>query len=445
MDSIRPKFKKTRKSFPRWTIYIIVLIVLATTSFIFFGSITANFVIDQIEQISLLKDGKYLVLFQNNAEIRSSGGFIGSFATVDVGNFQIKNLNFNTNIHALDRSFTDKYYVEPPTPMAEFLKGQSWTLRDSNYDASFDEAAKDILYFYQAETGDNVDGIIALNTNVLIDLLKITGPITMDQYGITVTATNFYDAAAYQIEKNYFQNPENWVINEPKTFLKDLYPEIMHRAFAKKIELAKLLKRELEQKEIIFYFRDAAKEQIAVSHNWAGKIPTNQELKDSFETSGNVDYLYINSNSYSGDKSSIKMKESIDYQVVKNEQGNLVATLKITRTHTGSYVWPDGPNDTWIRAFAPAGSLLLSAKLNEKDIRNVVTIGSEAEKTFFGYQNFINPGQVSILEFSYVLPFQISQYHLLVQKQPGVIGNELTVVYADKVLFNGVLDGDKKL
>lgn len=458
VDAIRKRAKKKRTKkaglkatshFRKisWIIFLCLFgLAVLSSSFIFFGRIAADYIFDHIGPLSLFRDGKYLILFQNNAEIRSSGGFIGSFAVAEVQNFEIKNLSFNTNILALDRQFSNENFVEAPAkPLTKFLKGQSWTLRDSNYDASFPEASQDILSFYQKETGQKADGIIALNAKVVIDVLKLTGPIHLAKYNVTVSADNFYDVAQYQVEKAYFDNPENWVINEPKTFLKDLYPEIIKKAMHNKIALVKLLKKELVQKEIIFYFSDLTKEQTAVKENWAAKIPTNQELKDLFEMTNNPDYLYINSNSYSGDKSSIKIKETVDYRVEKNEQGNLKASLKITRIHTGTYDWPDGPNDTWIRIFVPEGSLLLGAKVNEQDIFRQITVGTEAEKTFFGYQDYINPGQASILEFSYLLPIKAGEYHIVVQKQPGVIDDKLTVLSQNELLYEGVLDGDKRL
>jgi len=451
LDTISKKLPKRRRfRLPKFLILILLVTSLAFLGFFGVGKLGADYAMSKIEPIFLLKDGKFLLLFQNNAEIRSSGGFIGSYAVVDIKNLEIQSLDFNTNILKLDRSYSEKVQQEggdlilAPEPLAKFLKNKPWTLRDANYDASFPDASQDISKFYNLETGGKVDGIIALNAQVMVDLLKLTGPISLDKYGVTVTADNFYDTTQYEIEKDYFQNPENWVINEPKTFLKDLYPEIISRAFNNKIALAKLLKKELDQKEVLLNFVDPTKEQIAIEHNWAGKIPANQELKDLFNTADSADYLYINSNSYSGDKSSIKMKESIDYKVTLNEQGNLQAGLKLTRIHTGSYTWPDGPNDTWIRVLVPEGSLLLNAKLNEQDIRNNVILGTEAEKTFFGYQNFTNPGQVSILEFNYVLPVKTDAYHLLVQKQPGVIGEQINVYYLGQILYDGILDEDKK-
>lgn len=445
VDSINRKLKKVKKKkfFKLW--FPILILAGLVISFFVFGRLGASFILNKVEPVSLFHDGKYLILFENNAEIRSSGGFIGSYAVADIHNLEIENLSFNTNIIALDRQFSDKNFVQAPAPLAEFLKGQSWTLRDSNYDASFPEAAQDILSFYEKETNEHVDGIIALNAEVMVDLLKTTGPIHLDQYNLAISADNFYDVTQYQVEKAYFENPQNWVINEPKTFLKDLYPAIVKQALANKIGFLALLKRELNQKEIVFYFNDPAKEQIAVEQNWAGKIPTEQELKDLFETSQEADYLYINSNSYSGDKSSIKIKENLDYRVETRADGKMKADLKITRIHTGSYVWPDGPNDNWLRVFVPEGSMLLGAKLNEKDISGDVTVGVEAEKTFFGYQVFTNPGQANILDFSYLLPLKTDSYHLLVQKQPGVVGDQLTVLNQNELLYNGILDGDRKL
>ncbi len=445
VDTINRRLKKVQKKkfFKLWLLFLILASLIS--GFFFFGRLGASFILNKVEPISLFRDGKYLILFQNNAEIRSSGGFIGSYAVAEIHNLKIENLTFNTNIIALDRQFSDAGFVQAPAPLAKFLKGKSWELRDSNYDASFPEASQDILSFYQKETGENVDGVIALNAQVMVDLLKTTGPIHLDQYNLVISADNFYETTQYQVEKAYWQDPANWVINEPKTFLKDLYPEIIKRAMANKIEFLKLLKRELNQKEIIFYFNDPTKEQVAEEQNWAGKIPTKQELEDLFETNKDIDYLYINSNSYSGDKSSIKIKESLDYRVETRADGKLQADLKITRIHTGSYVWPDGPNDNWLRVFVPEGSMLLSAKLNEKDISGEVVVGAEAEKTFFGYQIFTNPGQANILEFSYLLPLKTDSYHLLIQKQPGVVGDKLTILRQNELLYNGVLDGDRKL
>lgn len=427
-----------------WLWFLIVPILI---SLLFVGKISASYILPNLNLLSLFRDGKFLVLFQNNSEIRSSGGFIGSYATVEVKNYEVQNISFNTNIYALDRAFSQNNYIEPPAPVKKMLKGETWALRDANYDASFDEAAKDITYFYETETGDRIDGIIALNAEVILDLLKITGPIYLSKYNLTLTADNFYKETQYQVEKAYYENPENWVLNEPKTFLKDLYPAILERAMQNKIKLWQTLKNDLATKEIIFYFKDSAKQKLIEKHHLAGKIPTEQELKDLFSSNKNVDYLYINSNSYSGNKSSLSIKEDIDYRLTEVEDNGLKmyqANLKISRIHGGTYDWPDGKNLEWVRVFVPHSTQFIEAKINEKNVSSEVEVGSESNKTYFGTEVVTEPGQANIIELSYLIPYE-PDYHLLIQKQPGKNDTFLTVNVLGKMFFDGVLDRDFKI
>src|SRR3990170_4541930 len=95
--------KSRQKFFYLWLISIVLIIALL--NFFYFSRLAANYVLENVEPISLFRDGKYLILFQNNAELRSSGGFIGSYAVLEIEKFEIKNLFFNTNIYALDNLF----------------------------------------------------------------------------------------------------------------------------------------------------------------------------------------------------------------------------------------------------------------------------------------------------------------------------------------------------
>ena len=440
-----PKKRRIKFNLIYLTLFLFGLFLI---SFFFLGKLGAQYLSGKIEPISLFKDGKFLVLFQNNAEIRSSGGFIGSYAILEINNFEIRNLIFNTNIYALDRVFAQKNFVKAPAPVADMTKNQTWALRDANYDADFQDAAQDIVYFFQRETGDSVDGIIALNAKVIQDLLKISGPIKLANYHTVITADNFYNETQYKIEKEYFQNPQNWLINEPKTFLKDLYPEILKKALEKKIALGKLVQQELKSKEMILFFNDPTKEKIAKKQNWAGDIPDEKELKDLFETNLAIDYLYINSNSYSGNKSSINIEEEIANNINYDQAtGRQKVNLKITRRHQGSYIFPDGKNTTWMRILVPEGVALLEGKIDEENITENISVGNEADKTFLATNLVLEPGQEQILELSYLLPDTIgpNNYHLLVQKQPGVMGQKLQINLDGKILFDGGLGTDKKI
>ncbi|MCL5407631.1 MAG: DUF4012 domain-containing protein [Patescibacteria group bacterium] len=431
----KEKKKKKRK-------YLVLLILIPIfVSFFFVSKISAAYILPNLNLLTLFRNGKFLVLFQNNSELRSSGGFIGSYAVVEVKDFEVKNITFNTNIYALDNAFAQRAYVAPPAgSMQRMLNEKTWALRDSNYDPSFSDAASDATFFYEQETGDKIDGVVGINAKLMVDLLKITGPVKLEKSNVTISADNFYFETQSQIERVYYQNPENWVLNEPKSFLKEMYPTILSQALKDKVQLLNLVKNELATKEIVFYFKDSAKQSLVQKHNLAGTIPTNQEL-------GNSDYLYLNSNSYSGNKSSLSMKEDIDYRLTTTEDYGpkmYQADLKFSRIHSGSYEWPDGKNLDWLRVLVPQNAQFLQAKINEKDVSSKVEVGQDSEKNYFGTEITTEPGQANIIEISYLIPYN-SDYHLLVQKQPGQNDENLTVTLDGKMLFDGLLNRDLRI
>src|SRR5690606_35820438 len=58
-----------------------------------------------------------LVLFQNNAELRPSGGFPGSFATLNASSGIVRGFNFGQNIYKLDAAFSDWTANRAPAPL----------------------------------------------------------------------------------------------------------------------------------------------------------------------------------------------------------------------------------------------------------------------------------------------------------------------------------------
>ncbi len=413
---------KTQKKSFFW-IWATVLLLACINIFYITPSIL-NYVVKIYQPIPLLKDGRYLVLFQNNSELRSSGGFIGTFATVEIKNFEIKNINFNTNIYKLDNAFALSNYVEAPVRLKNFLKGKSWTLRDSNYDVSFTEAVEDINSFYEKESGDKVDGIVAVNAQVMVDLLKNIGPVKIDEEEIN--ADNFYEVTQFAVEKGYYQNQENWLENEPKTFLKKLYPEVIARALQQgRWHFSKLVLEEIQEKQIIFYFKNPTLQQLILEKNWGGQIA-------DFEG----DYLNITANNFSGNKSSLSVKQRVIYDVSDD-----LANLEITRSHRGTNVWPDGTNVSYLRILVPKGSVLVNIFINGRDIQNKTGVGEEAGKTVFAFDVGISPGELAVIKLQYRLPFSNSR-EILVQKQPGTVDDFYEIKRNGSAYFTGILNAD---
>lgn len=453
VDSLRKvrreliEVKRETRALPRlhrfWLFCVVVLIFIGLVSASFFGTIGALELKDRTDILKLFQNGRYLVMLQNNAEMRPTGGFLGSFAVVNFSDYRITDFDFNTNIYKIDNAYAATHAITPPAPLATINQGK-WTLHDSNFAVDFPEAAQTIQWFYEQETGQALTGVIALNASSVQNLLRLTGPIEMPDYNTTISAENFFEELATKIEKEYFYNATNKIENEPKTILKDLVPRLIEKTKAlPKLELVKLLLTELNHKQILLQSNNEAIEKSILSMNWGGKVA---------ETAS--DYLYINNANITetdqdknwGAKTSLKIEESIDYEIKPSGEG-LVSNLTLTRSHTGSYLWPDGVNINWTRVLVPEGSVLQSAELNGQDITNTIEISAEAGKTTFGLWLNTAPQTSNVLEIEYRLPDRItsSNYQLTVQKQPGNLGDDSRVVLDNDVLFHGPLDSDKTI
>lgn len=377
-------------------------------------------------------NGKYLVLFQNNTELRPGGGFIGSFAEIEFKNGLIKDYSFETNIYKKDKKFVTQTCIPSPAPAQKIWPGGCLNMANSNWSPDFQESAEQVAWFYKQEGGNRVDGVIALDTTLFTDILRLIGPIQMPKYNLTVTADNFVKETQYYVEKAYFYDPQNKEENEPKTILKDMMPIVLERLKNPKLTCAILtiLKNNLKAKHLLFSFKDPDLMRVAQKYNWGGEVK---------QTSS--DYLYINNANLGGMKSSLNVKQNILLKVKVQDDGNILNTLSITRLHQGTGAWPDGINQNYTRVLLPKGSVLVS-----KQGIDTVDFYEELDKTIFGFWTTVAPQESKTFQISYLLPFKIGpKYNLLIQKQPGALADQFNFILegTSRWRWEGKIDKDK--
>ena len=105
------------------------------------------------------KDMKYLILFQNNMELRPGGGFIGSFGILDVKKASVSDFKIY-DVNSADGQL--KGHIEPPYPIRRYLPQPNFFLRDSNFDLDFTKNASAAANFLALETGLKVYGVISI-------------------------------------------------------------------------------------------------------------------------------------------------------------------------------------------------------------------------------------------------------------------------------------------
>lgn len=368
--------------------------------------------------LSIFRSGKHLVIFQNSAELRPAGGFIGSFAEVDTNNFRITKLYFDSNIYKRDNDFTRENTVMPKDEiLAEFIPEDGLAMRDSNWSADFSEAAKSISWFYSHEGGIDVDTVISVNSEFFKDLLDIIGEINMVKYSTIVNSENFNEVVQKQVEDDYYDSKENTSVSEPKSILSEMMPVVMVRA--KKLgnifKIYDLLIKSLVNKNIQIFCFNPNQERKVLSKNWGGSI-----------LSSDSDYLYINHANLGANKSSIYIEESIAYDIAQTTD-DLIASLDLKRSYNNSK--HDKENINFSRVYVPLGSSLVSASKDDKDITTDIAVDEEFGKTVFRFWTNVAPNESHDFKLVYKLPnyVKLDKYKLILQKQSGAINQNFSL------------------
>lgn len=422
---------------------------------------------------------RYLLIFQNNDELRPTGGFMGSFAVLDVQKGKIMNLDIPGG-GTYDLQGQLDTYLKPPLPLQ--LGNKRWEFQDANWFPDFPTAAKKTAWFYEHGRGATVDGVIAINVTVLERLLSILGPVQSADKSLVIASSDAVEKLQQEIEFDYDKNT-----NKPKEILGELAPQILAGLggldTVSMMRLVSELGDALQKKEIQLYFNDDLAQDKMLDFGWAGEIR---------QTASGQDYLGVINTNIQGQKSDAKIKQTIEHQSVVQDDGSVTDTVIITRKHAGvAGVALYGVNNVdYLRVYAPAGSELLEAGgftfppedafkvpeswyANDKDLlaqekevgihpQSGTRITNEFNKTAFGNWVMVAPGETTSAYFIYRLPFKASsRYSLLIQKQSGInsdfttqviypsgwspvwVADEETRLASNGASYSGVLEEDK--
>lgn len=132
---------------------------------------------------------RYLILTQDPAELRPTGGFIGSYGILTFSKGRITQRAFQ-DIALLDLPLDDPF-VTPPPALVRYLLGTTfpWQLADANWSPDFPTSAQDAIKLYLNEKGPGpVDGVLAISTYTIDEILSVTGPVTVPAYNVTVAS-----------------------------------------------------------------------------------------------------------------------------------------------------------------------------------------------------------------------------------------------------------------
>jgi len=390
---------------------------------------------------------KYLMLFQNDKELRPTGGFITAYAVfrLDSG---VVHVDTSSDIYSLDATIGNKPVA--PSPILKYLPNVPvLNLRDDNLSPDFKVSMDDFYKMYQTAGGYvKTDGIIAIDTHALVSAMDILGDMTVDGTTFTTKTDPRCDCpqVIYELEVLADQ-PVQGIKADRKGIIGDLMYAIMSKAFSSSPKLYwgplfQTMINEINEKHVLFYMNDNQAQTAFEGLNAAGRV---------MQFTG--DYFNINEANFGGAKSNMFVSEAVtqDYGVASDGT--------VTKTVTVDYKNPYAPSDCnlargnlclnavlrdWFRIYVPKGSQLISSEGSEVKMTSYEDLG----KTVFEGFLTVRPQGVAKLTVSYKLPFKLansSTLPLLVQKQSGTDSPSYTITTSGRTLQQFNLSSDQTL
>jgi hypothetical protein len=425
-------------------------------SFIQFFQLFLQYISNQLE---LNKPVNLLILFQNNMELRATGGFPGSYAVLHIANNEPILLTVQ-DIYVPDGQLTG--HVDPPTPIQEAFQQGFWKLRDANWHPDFPQSAERVQWFFSEIDYGEFDGVIATTFTPLQELLNITGPIEVPDFDLTVTSDNVYTILQRNGDKEFFAGSTK-KRDTLAAFTTQLLLKMEDLSIVQYKNILELGQKELLEKNIVMTFDDPDLQVLSSLRNWDGHIKRTACDTQRCES----DYFSIFEANLGVNKSNCCVKRSV---AIDKKMSNGILTSKISVTYQNegpgeAYKDVAGDYKAYVRFYFPQSTQISPPAIQEKSYTEFVReykqkqlfspITSEGYSVDtvegmkeLGMWIYVPDGKSHTIQFTTTTLLSPSnEYELIIQKQPGTLDkfNNWQINFENQSIFQGILKTDVSL
>lgn len=365
----------------------------------------------------------YVLIIQNNAEARASGGIPGALAGLTLDNGKLS-LNIQSSAGELGS-------MSPVLPV-DTQQQQIYSTRlgkymqDVNLTPDFPTAATTAKAMWEIKTGQEIDGVISLDPIALSYILEATGPVAVGTSQLPGT-----EAVSLPTELT--------ADNVVPTLLSDVYAKIespamqdIYFAGVAKEVFAALSSRQRKAKGLIAAITRGAEERRVLA--WSAR-PSEQSVLSKYHLSGAVSGPSVSPaqfgvyfNDGTGAKMDYYVKRSV--QLVKKcpKDGYQETTVRITSTNTapsdadqtlpayvtggGAYGVPPGSVQTNVVTYGPVQALVETAEINDERTGFASHMHSNRPVAVLAVR--LAPGETKTVEITFTKIVQHAEPNLVV-------------------------------
>lgn len=370
--------------------------------------------------IALDGSKNYLILLQNNNELRPAGGFIGSFGLISFEGGKLKKIEVE-DIYAIDGQLTID--VEPPEDLKNDLGQNRWYLRDSNWEPDFPTAARQAEWFYTKETGERVEGVLALDVSAMENLLGVIGPLDLPDYNEKITAENLFEKAVTHAELSFFPGSQ-----AKKNFLTALASQLFNKLIFVPNQnwpgIVGSLGKSLEGKHISIYLDNPKLFSYLVSQGWTNALPrTGKEIGGVVQ-----DFLAPVEANLGANKANYYLERNYHLETIVGKEGDIRHRLRIAYINKSpSDTFPAGKYKNRMRVYLPFGTKMTRVLWGETNISKEVESFVDYGRSGYSFLISLGPKEAKSLVLDFEIPKKLdfkdnkAIYRLDVIKQAGTL------------------------
>jgi hypothetical protein len=403
----------------------------------------------------------YLILFQNNMELRPGGGFIGSYGIAGIDKGTLTSFTVS-DVYDADGKLTTP--IAPPFALQRYLGISHWFLRDSNYDPDFEKDAAVASQFLTDETGQHVDGVIAIDTDFIRNILGDFGPLYVPDYHIVITPDNFYQITESESENGFFPGS-----TQKKDFLQEMFATLLIHVQQEKslpvVSIMKTINDSIAQKHLLFAFPGQSVQKLFTVNGlsdslWDDRVSQGNTFNDTF---GLIDA------NLGANKANLYVKRVIEQGATVLSNGDIQEKATVSYANTSSPASPfGGEYKDYVRFIVPKNAMLQAVSVDDQVMPTTPAVtdpsvftqtgfippsqleveqSQEEGKTFFGFLLLVPMGSSKKVSITYTIARAVDltqpvfSYDLRLYKQAGTQSDPYVLLFDYPSAFTPVTPG----
>lgn len=343
---------------------------------------------------------RYLVAFQNNAEARGAGGLPGVYAVLraDRGKLDFEHYgvtgDFNgvtVSLAGLSPGYAELYRPASPHKF----------VGNATISPHFPDGATLLLRYWKGKSGQQLDGVVALDPPALSKMLAVTGPATLPD-GSQVTASNVVPLT----ERDAYERFDDQ--EQRKMFLVSIAQAVadvlLERGPQKGTAFATALGASVDERRLLVFSTHRAEQSVLAGRKVGGTLSDTDDLYSGVVVNnggGNkLDYYLDRDVTYEGPSCGVggPRHATVTIRLTNAAPRSGLSDYAAGRADHPTPALPKGTNRVLLSYYATKGAGFSGATLDGKDV--FLSSDTEQGRPVFGTALELRPGQTRVVRLT---------------------------------------------